>query len=99
MIFLLSFPSTSEYVLDLLYAEFKESLVICYTKNSGSLAQKYVAKGVPTYCIDNVPCLLTKIVPLVSGSKMILCDNYFAFLRSEEHTSELQSRFDLVCRL
>src|SRR5699024_11245389 len=23
----------------------------------------------------------------------------FSFLRSEEHTSELQSRFDLVCRL
>src|SRR5699024_11873891 len=23
----------------------------------------------------------------------------FTFLRSEEHTSELQSRFDLVCRL
>src|SRR5699024_12852205 len=25
--------------------------------------------------------------------------NFFAILRSEEHTSELQSRFDLVCRL
>src|SRR5699024_12064312 len=24
---------------------------------------------------------------------------YFLFSRSEEHTSELQSRFDLVCRL
>src|SRR5699024_11479159 len=24
---------------------------------------------------------------------------YFAHVRSEEHTSELQSRFDLVCRL
>src|SRR5699024_11841648 len=26
-------------------------------------------------------------------------DVQFRFLRSEEHTSELQSRFDLVCRL
>src|SRR5207249_6345669 len=26
-------------------------------------------------------------------------DQLEAFLRSEEHTSELQSRFDLVCRL
>src|SRR5699024_11311828 len=25
--------------------------------------------------------------------------SYISFLRSEEHTSELQSRFDLVCRL
>src|SRR5437868_1562818 len=24
---------------------------------------------------------------------------FYAYLRSEEHTSELQSRFDLVCRL
>src|SRR5699024_12230913 len=30
--------------------------------------------------------------PLISGS-------HTPFLRSEEHTSELQSRFDLVCRL
>src|SRR5438067_11749429 len=26
-------------------------------------------------------------------------DNYIIAIRSEEHTSELQSRFDLVCRL
>src|SRR5438067_9811033 len=26
-------------------------------------------------------------------------DAHFAAMRSEEHTSELQSRFDLVCRL
>src|SRR5699024_12507283 len=30
------------------------------------------------------------------GAKVLLC---LAGLRSEEHTSELQSRFDLVCRL
>src|SRR5437868_12482541 len=27
------------------------------------------------------------------------CNNKWVQLRSEEHTSELQSRFDLVCRL
>src|SRR6266513_5453706 len=27
------------------------------------------------------------------------CEQDFALVRSEEHTSELQSRFDLVCRL
>src|SRR5699024_11900022 len=30
------------------------------------------------------------------GAKVLLFDPYY---RSEEHTSELQSRFDLVCRL
>src|SRR5699024_11089504 len=28
-----------------------------------------------------------------------LTDDYASYVRSEEHTSELQSRFDLVCRL
>src|SRR5699024_12600237 len=33
---------------------------------------------------------------LLNGSVFLL---YMGFYRSEEHTSELQSRFDLVCRL
>src|SRR5699024_11839988 len=33
---------------------------------------------------------------LTNNHAVIICDN---ILRSEEHTSELQSRFDLVCRL
>src|SRR5437868_1719669 len=37
-------------------------------------------------------------VPGVSGTWKDLTDNV-NFMRSEEHTSELQSRFDLVCRL
>src|SRR5699024_11400581 len=38
-------------------------------------------------------------VPLV-GTRIDLIITYLTFsLRSEEHTSELQSRFDLVCRL
>src|SRR5699024_11912793 len=32
-------------------------------------------------------------------SQRIFFTNDFAYTRSEEHTSELQSRFDLVCRL
>src|SRR5699024_12023537 len=37
-----------------------------------------------------------------AGSKSVICastGNTSASARSEEHTSELQSRFDLVCRL
>src|SRR5699024_11866160 len=63
--------------------------------------------GIPTIMLDIVPNKLTedeerkgltledKAVRnrLVSASKQALLK------RSEEHTSELQSRFDLVCRL
>src|SRR5699024_11684078 len=38
------------------------------------------------------------MVVLVTSSKMFPGKNNF-IKRSEEHTSELQSRFDLVCRL
>src|SRR5699024_12795345 len=39
---------------------------------------------------------LTVIVPFIRN---IFGGTEFGILRSEEHTSELQSRFDLVCRL
>src|SRR5699024_11465045 len=34
-----------------------------------------------------------------SGQNLHADFDYFVYQRSEEHTSELQSRFDLVCRL
>src|SRR5699024_11803528 len=45
-----------------------------------------------------------RVLPARSDSQdlMVLSSSSaaeFIFLRSEEHTSELQSRFDLVCRL
>src|SRR5699024_12276732 len=36
---------------------------------------------------------------VILGAPLILCDIVLLHIRSEEHTSELQSRFDLVCRL
>src|SRR5207249_7459105 len=36
---------------------------------------------------------------LAQDPKLLLVDEPVAGMRSEEHTSELQSRFDLVCRL
>src|SRR5690349_22672387 len=39
------------------------------------------------------------IIPWLSGNYTALDDSLFQTARSEEHTSELQSRRDLVCRL
>src|SRR5207249_7891207 len=51
-------------------------------------------------CDDHVKqAIATKLIALVKAGERnpdILCEEV---LRSEEHTSELQSRFDLVCRL
>src|SRR5699024_11854669 len=43
--------------------------------------------------------LANKIISVRDGHAKIYNGNYSYYLRSEEHTSELQSRFDLVCRL
>src|SRR5699024_11600097 len=45
-----------------------------------------------------VRCLLQFFIFVVAHTKFNL-SIIFPVLRSEEHTSELQSRFDLVCRL
>src|SRR5207249_8389431 len=49
----------------------------------------------PTTAMDEVEALHRSI----PGSELVILEESGAFPRSEEHTSELQSRFDLVCRL
>src|SRR5438067_6045833 len=48
-------------------------------------------------------CTVDYEVPIGSGQQtvdwLLRCGQVSLALRSEEHTSELQSRFDLVCRL
>src|SRR5438067_2495366 len=56
-------------------------------------------------CLSKVPIVVSATLekPLSSGAKRfdvsITIVYYFQRYRSEEHTSELQSRFELVCRL
>src|SRR5699024_12785589 len=50
--------------------------------------------------IGNVCRKAAKEILTTDRKKIAVTDrNIHRFLRSEEHTSELQSRFDLVCRL
>lgn len=79
IIFLLSFPTTSKSILEELYNEYQENLIICYTRNSSSLAQCY-EKKCEIYLIDRYDLLLRKVVPYIKGANVILADNYFAFL-------------------
>src|SRR5699024_12838465 len=48
------------------------------------------------------PGMVMKIEPLakaLASAKSIVGEDALVVYRSEEHTSELQSRFDIVCRL
>ncbi|MGX7162269.1 CDP-glycerol glycerophosphotransferase family protein [Enterococcus massiliensis] len=80
IIFLLSFPLTSHWMLTGLYEKFGKRLVICYTKNAQELAQSYQNLGCDIYRLDSFSELLWKAIPIIKGSTMILCDNYFPFL-------------------
>src|SRR5699024_11929174 len=46
-----------------------------------------------------IPKITHDLTPTASQTLWILDAYGFLLARSEEHTSELQSRFDLVCRL
>ena len=80
IVYLLSFPSTSLPILEDLYAQFGQRLVICYTENAKEQALIFQKKGIEIYSIDQFTVLINKVVPLVKGASTVLCDNYFAFL-------------------
>jgi CDP-glycerol glycerophosphotransferase (TagB/SpsB family) len=80
IVFLLSFPSSSEYILDKLIEKYRERVIICYTKNCAELAQRFSIQGNLTLSIDSLYDLYTKVIPVLGSSKMILCDNYFPLL-------------------
>lgn len=93
IIYLLSFPETSATILESFYQEFSTNLIICYTANSLNLAKKYENLGCEIFSIDSLYSLLKKAVPLTKGSKIVFCDNYFAFLagiKFDKETSVIQ---------
>lgn len=85
--FLLSFPTTSKYILAACYEEFGNELVICYTQNATDLAHQFEGKC-ELYKIDNFFQLLTKTSRLLKGASWILCDNYFPFLAGIDFAEE-----------
>src|SRR5699024_12633358 len=57
-------------------------------------------EAISTMEISDVASEEKEMKVFVSGSKLAAAASAFGALdRSEEHTSELQSRFDIVCRL
>src|SRR5204862_8008752 len=59
-----------------------------------------VSKSIPAIMPDIAIAGPLNVIMLFSSQlTMVLSDGSFIYARSEEHTSELQSRRDLVCRL
>src|SRR5437868_11093003 len=88
--------------------------LFCATVNTDKQAHKSIcAANLPTmrpsvaavFCADIagkerfLPAGNRSITALAQTLKIVVQQALSACLRSEEHTSELQSRFDLVCRL
>ncbi|BDG69332.1 CDP-glycerol glycerophosphotransferase family protein [Enterococcus innesii] len=80
IIILLSFESTSYYFLEELYKIYGKRLVVIYTSNCTDLAKKFKLRGCQVYSLNSLSSLFTKIIPLLKGAKVIICDNYFPIL-------------------
>jgi CDP-glycerol glycerophosphotransferase (TagB/SpsB family) len=78
IVFLLSFPSTSEYILNALAAKYKDRLIICYTEEAAVLANTLKERNISTFALTSLVDLYTHIIPALSRAQVILCDNYFA---------------------
>ena len=80
IVFLLSFPSTSTYVLDALVERYGNRLVVCYTSNAQETIKRFNQERIDCYPLQSFYILCTRIIPIIKASQMIICDNYFAFL-------------------
>lgn len=93
IVFLLSFPTTSNIILDCLAPHFKHELVIGYMDNSEALAQTYQKYGCKIYSLTGKKIFTSEIVALTKNADIVLCDNYFAFLAGiffDKNTAVLQ---------
>src|SRR5207249_616457 len=77
---------------------FKGGVHVCQSpEEAREIAAKMLGQTLVTHQTGPAGRVVNKV--LVAESADIGREIYFAILRSEEHTSELQSRFDIVCRL
>lgn len=88
IIYCLSFPETSTYLLDFLSEKYPTRLTIIYTEKARKKASFYQDEGIRTYSLDSLSDLFLRIVPTISGSQLVLCDNYFAFLAGIKFSRE-----------
>src|SRR5699024_11760152 len=72
------------------------SLMVCINANS---AMNPVFQGNGKLCVNVLNHEQELMARHFAGMTGMAMEERFSLSRSEEHTSELQSRFDLVCRL
>src|SRR5699024_12786523 len=99
-------PYVDDYIDHLISFPTRRSSDLYNNSNKSSLVKKLKSKfkevaisNRNTRGIDNLMGLFYFIALLIYFFKEISLVKLSNYTRSEEHTSELQSRFDLVCRL
>src|SRR5207247_795698 len=79
--------------------QLRRSFLLC-TAAAGALVVSVISDGVLTALrLPGTELSAEFLIPIFSMVIEIACAGDFDHHRSEEHTSELQSRVDLVCRL
>ncbi|MFB5509592.1 CDP-glycerol glycerophosphotransferase family protein [Enterococcus casseliflavus] len=80
--YLYSFTETSDYVLDKLIEAFPNEIVIIYTKPTKKKISRFENKNCSLVRLNSLSFFKKNIPAHIKNSKLILCDNYFAFLGS-----------------
>lgn len=80
--YLYSFTETSDYVLDKLIEAFPNEIVIIYTKATKKKISRFENKNCSLVRLNSLSFFKKNIPAHIKNSKLILCDNYFAFLGS-----------------
>src|SRR5699024_12447210 len=91
----LLFLSTAPTPSDTPSLSLHDALPICSRRSSGASSSAWVSVGTEKLCTHTRPASPARRIP----SSAAPIASAVQSPRSEEHTSELQSRFDLVCRL
>src|SRR5699024_11409055 len=73
--------------------------ILCFMPSAISVSLTRTISSTCCFTISNVYLLFCPIPPSRLSANVSCSWTIIGFPRSEEHTSELQSRFDLVCRL
>jgi len=68
IIFLVNFPSTSNYVLEALAEAYGDRLIICYTRNARQMVSVFEKQGFKSYLVDSFAILCLKIIPILKKS-------------------------------
>ena len=78
VIYLLSFPDNNHGFIEQLNQQ--QTVIVFYNKKCHSEALRLREKGIKIYPLDSLFYFISYTIPVITNSRVVICDNYFPFL-------------------